>query len=203
MLDAALTTALGDAVHEIELRSCAEVVVEVRSRSGSYAQAEARFGALLAFAALLVLLFSPWAFAPGWVAVDVAAMYAIGHFVAGRSDVLRRLMTRESERVAQVRTVAAAVFHERGVANTERETGLLVYLSLLERRLEVLADRGVLLAVPALPWNDLMERARACPGTSQALLEFVRALGPMLAEYMPAREDDRDELANAPRFQHE
>jgi putative membrane protein len=137
------------------------------------------------------------------VAVDVAVMFAIGHFIAGRSDVLRRLMTRERERVAQVRTTAAAVFHERGVTNTERETGLLIYLSLLEKRLEILADRGVLMAVPALPWNDLMERARACPGTGPALVEFVRALAPMLGEYMPAREGDRDELANAPRFQHE
>ena len=203
MLDADQTVALTEAVGEIEGRSCAEVVVEVRSRSGSYAQAAARFGALLAFLTLLVLLFSPWPFGAGWVAVDVAVGFAIGHFIGRRSDVIRRSMTTEAERVAQVRTVAAAVFHGRGVANTERETGMLVYLSLLEKRLEILADRGVLLAVPALPWNELMERARACPGTAPALLEFVRNLAPLLAEYLPAREGDRDELANAPRFLHE
>jgi putative membrane protein len=195
-----LTAALVDAVREIERRSCAEVVVEVRSRSGSYAQAVARFAALAAFLALLVLLFSPWPFRAFWVAADVAIVYGIAFFIAGRSDIIRRRFSRDVERNAQVRTHAAAVFHERGVANTESETGMLVYLSLLERRVEILADRGVLLAVPALPWNQLIERARGCPGTPEALLEFLKSLGPLLGEYLPAREDDLDELANEPRF---
>lgn len=198
-----ITAALTDAVCEIEARSCAEVVVEVRSRSGSYAHAEARFAALVAFVALLFLLFSPWPFAAYWVAIDVAIVYAAGLFAARRSDGVRRLMTRESERRAQVRTMAAAVFHDRGVANTSGETGMLVYLSLLEKRLEILADRGVLLAVPALPWNQLVERAQDCPGTPQSLLDFIRPLAPLLGEYLPAREGDVDELANAPRFSHE
>jgi putative membrane protein len=195
-----LTAALTDTVRDIEQHSCAEVVVEIRSRSGSYAHAEARFAATLAFLALVVLLFSPWPFGAFWVAIDVAVVYAIGLFVARRSDSIRRLMTREAERAAQVRTQAAAVFHERGVANTESETGMLVYLSLLERRLEILADRGVLTAVPPLPWNQLLERARGCPGTPPAALDFLRGLAPILGQYLPAREGDVDELANEPRF---
>jgi len=203
VISAEVTAALTDAVREIESRSCAEVVLEIRSRSGSYAHAEARFAALGAFVALLFLLFSPWPFAPFWVAADVAVVYFIGLFAGRRSDRVRRAMTKPAERNVQVRTLAAAVFHERGVANTSGETGVLVYLSLLEKRLEILADRGVLLAVPALPWNQLLERAEGCPGTPESLLEFVRGLAPLLAEYLPAREGDIDELANAPRFQHE
>ena len=195
-----ITAALTDAVRDIEKRSCAEVVVEVRSRSGSYAHAEGRFAAILAFVALVVLLFSPWPFRAFWVAVDIAAVYGIGLFIARRSDEVRRRVTREAARNSQVRNTAAAVFHERGVANTGAETGMLVYLSLLERRLEILADRGVLLSVPALPWNQILERARGCPGTPAALVEFLRNLAPLLGEYLPAREGDVDELANEPRF---
>src|SRR5215212_1080524 len=195
-----LTAALSEAVREIENRSCAEVVVEVRSRSGSYAHAEARFAALVAFAALVTLLFSPWSFRAFWVAIDVAVVYAIGLYLARRSNTIRRFVTRQSERAAQVRTTAAAVFHERGIANTSGETGMLVYLSLLERRIEILADRGILLSVPALPWNQLLERARGCPGTVAALLELLRALGPILGQYLPVGEGDVDELANEPRF---
>lgn len=193
-----MTAALSEAVREIEARSCAEVVVEIRSRSGSYAQAEGRFAALAAFIALLFLLFSPWPFAAFWVAIDVAVVYAAGTFIARRSDSIRRRMTRVAERNAQVRSIAAAAFHDRGIANTSGETGVLVYLSLLERRLEVLADRGVLLAVPALPWNRLLERAEGCPGTPESLLDFVRGLAPLLAEYLPSREGDVDELPNVP-----
>ena len=202
VVDPGITAALTDAVRGIEARSCAEVVVEIRSRSGSYVHAYARFAALVAFIALLFLLFSPWPFAAWWVAIDVAAVYAIGLFVARRSDSIRRLMTRAAERQLQVRTLAASLFHDRGIANTSGETGVLVYLSLLERRLEILADRGVLLAVPAMPWNQLIEQAASC-GTPEALVELMRGMGPLLFDYLPAREGDVDELANEPRLLHE
>lgn len=199
-LDPAVTQAIADAVHELERCSCVEVVVEVRARSGSYAHADARFASLLAFAALLVLLFSPWPFAAVWVAVDVAVVWFAGLFIAQRSLFMRRLMTTEKERAERVRLVAAAVFHDRGIANTQDETGVLVYLSILEGRIELLADRGVLEAVPALEWNRLAAEARARHATPETLVEVVRALTPLLERHMPIREGDQDELCNVPRF---
>ncbi|MEA2488399.1 MAG: putative rane protein [Acidobacteriota bacterium] len=177
------------------------MVVEVRSRSGSYAQGDARFGAVLAFVALLVLLFSPWHFAAPWVAIDVVVAYGVGVLVAGRSDSVRRLMTSERERMAQVRAVSMATFHDRGVANTEGESGVLVYLSILERHIEVLADRGVLVAVPALEWNRIIDDVRRSrSATPETLVELIRALMPLLGTCLPVREGDRDELANEPRY---
>lgn len=195
--------ALTEAVRELEACSCAEVVVEVRSRSGSYAHADARFAALLAFLALIVLLFSPWPFAPPWVAIDVAIAYLLGFLIARRSDSVRSLMTSSRERAAQVRTVASSVFFERGVANTENESGVVIYHGMLERRIEILADRGVLLAVPALEWNTLIAEARTRNADLHALVDIVRALRPLLEQHFPLRDGDRDELANAPRFEIE
>jgi putative membrane protein len=195
-----LAAALTDAVRELELCSCAEVVIEIRSRSGSYAHADARFGALVAFTALIVLLFSPWAFAAGWLAADVAAAWVLGLFLSRKSDSVRHLMTTSRERIAQARLVATSVFHERGVANTISESGVLVYLSLLEGHIEILADRGVLEAVPPLEWNRIGEAARERHATTKSLLEIVRALTPLLERHLPAREGDVDELCNVPRF---
>jgi len=203
-LDAKTTAALTDAVRELEGCSCAEVVIEIRARSGSYAQADARFAALLAFVALFVLLFSRWAFAPVWVVIDTVLAYAIGMLIARRSDSVRRLMTTERERAAQVRTVASSVFFERGVANTERESGVVIYHGLLERRIEILADRGVLLAVPALEWNGVIAAAHAARSdNAMTLVEILRSLKPLLGCYLPRLEGDRDELADAPRFEIE
>lgn len=197
-LDPAVTASITEAIQELERCSCAEVVVEVRARSGSYAHADARFASLLAFVALLVLLFSPWPFAPIWVAVDVAIVWVAALFL--RSDSARRLMTSRREREAQVRLAAAAVFHERGVADTSEETGVLVYLSVLERRLELLADRGILEMVPSLEWNRLADEARGRNATPETLAEVVRALTPLLERHLPYREGDVDELCNVPRF---
>ncbi|HEX8410067.1 MAG TPA: hypothetical protein VF883_14490 [Thermoanaerobaculia bacterium] len=199
-LDPKVTAAIADVVHALERCSCAEVVVEIRGRSGSYAHADARFASLIAFIVLLVLLFSPWPFQAAWVAIDVAIAWAAGLFSARRSDAARRLMTTEREREAQVRMVAASVFHDRGVAHTAEETGVLVYLSLMEGRLELLADRGVLEAVPVLEWNRIADEARQKQATTATLVDVVRHITPLLERHMPVREGDVDELCNVPRF---
>jgi putative membrane protein len=195
-----VAAALTDAVRELELCSCAEVVVEIRSRSGSYAHADARFASMVAFLALVVLLFSPWHFEAGWVAVDVALAWVLGLFLSRKSDSVRHLVTTSRERIAQSRLVAASVFHERGVANTIEGTGILVYLSLLEGHIELLADRGVLAAVPSLEWNRIADNAKERRATTETLLEIVRALKPLLEIHLPSREGDVDELCNVPRF---
>lgn len=200
-LDPAVEKAITEAIRELEACSCAEVVVEIRARSGSYAHAYARFASLVAFVALIVLLFSPWTFAPAWVAIDVAIVWIAALFV--RSDGARRLMTSRKERDAQVRTAAAAAFHDRGVANTSGETGVLIYLSAMERRLELLADRGVLESVPSLEWNRIADDARARNATPEMLADVVRALTPLLERHLPVREGDVDELCNVPRFEIE
>jgi putative membrane protein len=199
-LDPTVTAALTDAVRDLERQSCAEVVVEIRRRSGSYAHADARFASVIAIATLVLLLFSPWPFAAAWVAIDVVIAWCIGHFVARRSDAIRRVMTTARERASASQVCAAAVFHERGIANTAAESGVLVFLSLLERRLEVLADRGVLQAVPSLAWNRVIEAARVQTGTPEALVKVLHELTPLLACHLPWREGDVDELSNDPRF---
>jgi len=202
-LDPAVTKSIVDAVRELELCSCAEVVVEVRGRSGSYAHADARFASLIAFVALIVLLFSPWPFRPFWVAIDVAIVWLLGIFSAKRSDAARRLMTSARERATQVRILASSVFHDRGVANTGEETGVLVYLSIMEQRMELLADRGVLEAVPSLEWNRIVAEASSRTATTATLLEVVRELKPLLERHLPVQAGDVDELCNVPRFEIE
>jgi len=199
-LDATVTKTLADAVHELERRSCAEVVIEIRARSGSYAHADARFASIVAFLGLLLLLFSPWTFAAVWVAIDVALFWLLGLFISRKSDGVRRLVTTRREQLAQARLVASAAFHDRGVANTLAETGVLVYLSLLERHIELLADRGVLQAVPALEWNRLIAAAQTNRADTATLLDIVRALTPLLETHLPSREGDTDELCNVPVF---
>ncbi len=197
-LDPAVEKAITDAIRELERCSCAEVVVEIRARSGSYAHADARFASLVAFVALEFLLFSPWAFAPHWVAIDVAIVWFA--MLLLRSDRARKWMTSRREREAQVRAAAAAAFHDRGVANTSGETGVLIYLSAMERRLELLADRGVLESVPSMEWNRIVAEARAKHATPERLAHVVDSLKPLLERHLPVREGDVDELCDVPRF---
>jgi putative membrane protein len=194
---------LTDCVRKIETTSDAELVVVVRARSGNYRHADYLCGSLLAFASLLLLLFLPFDFHHYWVAIDVALFFALGTFLSARSNQLRRLLTSEKFREETVRTCAAAMFYEAGIANTSAEMGILVYLSILERRLELFADRGVLKCVNALEWNQaLFELHQAGrkpePPTFQLALEN---LGAVLARHVPCTGENPNELPDAPRFE--
>jgi putative membrane protein len=201
--DDAAREALTNCVKKLETSTDAELVLVVRARSGSYRHADYLFGVLLAFAGLLFLLFSPFDFHQYWVAIDVALLFLLGTFIASRSNTLRRLLTSEKFREEAVRTSAAAMFYEAGIANTNAEMGLLIYLSILERRLELIADRGILKGVNALEWNqilfDLHQTGRK--PEPKTLLAGLDNLGALLRNHLPATGENSNELPDMPRFE--
>jgi putative membrane protein len=201
--DQAACDNLADCVRDIEKQTDAELVIVVRARSGSYRHVDLLCGAGLSYAGLLFLLFSPWVFAHYWVAVDIALLFALGYFISSKSNAIRRLLTSKEYRARAVRTQAAAMFYEAGIANTRAEMGVLIYLSLMERRLELLADRGVLKGAPPLEWNecvfDLQQTGRR--PHPEDFLKTLRAFGAMLAKNIPASGDNPNELGDLPRFE--
>jgi len=201
--DDAASQALTNCVREIEKTTDVELVLIVRALSGVYRHADYLFGAIISFVGLLFLLFSPFEFHHYWVAIDVALLFVIGVYISSRSNFIRRRLTTTRFRESAARTQAAAMFYEAGIANTNAEMGLLVYVSLFERRLELIADRGVLTAVPALEWNEMMFELHEIgrkpdPETLQAGLA---KLGALLAQHLPATGENPNELPDAPRFE--
>ncbi|HVS83371.1 MAG TPA: hypothetical protein VHE60_16705 [Pyrinomonadaceae bacterium] len=201
--DQAACEALAQQVREIESNTDAEIVIVVRARSGPYRHADYLFGALLAFAGLLFVLLSPFDFHTYWVPLDVALLFVLGAFVSSRSNLIRRLLTTKKFRANAARTGAAAMFYEAGIANTHEENGLLIYLSLLERRLEIIADRGILTSVPALDWNhalfELKQAGRR--GNPESLVKALQDLGALLRKHKPATGENPNELPDMPRFE--
>lgn len=193
---------LTQCVQEIESGTDAEVVIVVRARTGTYRDADYLCGALAAFAGLVFHLFSPWDFEHYWVAADVALLFAVGAFVSSRSSTIRRALTSGKRRAEAARTGAAATFYEAGIANTQAEMGVLIYLSLLERRLEIIADRGVLKAAPPREWNQRLAELRQAGRRPhlQTLLDALGNLGALLKTHLPATGDNPNELPDMPRF---
>ena len=201
--DNAAGDVIGAAIRDIESKTNAEVVVAVRGRSGSYRQADYLFGAIVAFAGLLFVLFSPFDFHTYWIPFDVIALFVAGAFVSSRGDWIRRLLTTQKFRTRAARTGAAAMFYEAGIANTSAENGLLIYLSLLERQMEVIADRGILKAVPALKWNQtVFELKRVAEDADpEKLISALREVGVLLAEHLPPVGENPNELADGPSIE--
>jgi len=194
---------LAQCVKEIEQGTDAELVIVVRGVSASYRHADYLFGAVLAFAGLLFLLFLPVDFHEYWVPIDVAVLFVGGTLLSSRSKGLRRLFSSQKYRHEAVRRGAAAMFYDAGIANTNAEMGTLIYLSLLERRLELIADRGILTAVPPLEWNHILFELKEV-GTNpnvDSLLKSLRDLGVMLGKHLPATGENPNELPDMPRIE--
>jgi putative membrane protein len=201
--DKAASEAIGAAIREIEAKTDAEIVVAVRGRSGSYRHADYIFGAIVALVGLLFVLFSPFDFHTYWIPFDVIALFVAGAFVSSRGDWIRRLLTTGDFRAKAARAGAAAMFYEAGIANTSAENGLLIYLSLLERQMEVIADRGILKAIPALKWNHAVFELKRVAQNADAdkLISSLNEMGVLLAEHMPATGENPNELADGPSIQ--
>jgi putative membrane protein len=201
--DQAAGEAIAQTVAAIEKQTNAEVVVVVRGRSGTYRHADYLFGAIVAFIGVILILFAPWEFHTYWIPFDVVALFIAGAWVSSRGDFLRRLLTTKTFQTKAARAGAAAMFYEAGIANTSAENGVLIYLSLLERQLEIIADRGILTSVPPLKWNhavyEIKESAKR--PTPAMLIGGLESLGKLLAEHVPATGENPNELADGPRIE--
>jgi len=201
--DNAACDTLAGCVQEIERNTDAELVIVVRARSANYAHADYLFGFFLALIILVFLIFSPFSFPEFLVPIDIAVAFVVGSIISWRSNAIRRLFSKEKFRNQSVRTAAAAMFYEAGIANTNAEMGVLIYLSLMERRLELIADRGVLKKVPAQDWNQqLFEMHKV--GKEPDPVGFQKAIeqfGGILATHVPATGENPNELPDKPRFE--
>lgn len=104
-------------------------------------------------------------------------------------------------RDVSARERAIEVFSRLRVWDTEENTGVLIYVQWLDRRVEIVADRGVAARVPVGHWTAVCRRLEAafqsghCP---EGACEAVREVGRLLAEHFPARPDNPDELPDRP-----
>jgi uncharacterized membrane protein len=101
------------------------------------------------------------------------------------------------------RARAEEVFAHLRAWNTERNTGVLVYLLLADHAIEIVADRGVAREVDESEWTPIcaqMQRHFLDGGYERGAIAGVEAVGELLARHFPADGDARnqDELPNRP-----
>jgi uncharacterized membrane protein len=96
---------------------------------------------------------------------------------------------------------AIDVFSELRVWDTAENNGVLIYLLLADRDIEIVADRGADAKVNAREWEAIcrvMEEALRRGEYQQALVQGIEAVSALLARHFPRREGDRNELPDRP-----
>lgn len=187
------------AIQHVESRSAAEVVIAARGRTGNYLHADLIAAILAGLATLVFLLFSPWPHPLAFFVIEPLVIGFVIGFLASRSPSWRRWCTPESVRRQRVRDAARSAFVERGVHRTSGRTGILVFISELERMAEVVCDVGVEEAVPEPLWIeavDAIDDALYDGEAGPAVAQHVEKLAELLEEALPRSEDDVNELGD-------
>jgi putative membrane protein len=190
-------TALLEAVRAVESRSSAELVIVVRPQTGSYLHADLLFGILAGIAALAFLLFSPWVFPPVWILIDPLLIGGLAGLAATWTTGLRRLLTPPAMRRRRVETAARSIFVERRVYGTRGRTGILLYVSALEREAAVVADIGCEALTSTDGWRAAVggiEQAVRNREDGVAVAARIHGLAPLLSSALTRGGDDVNEL---------
>lgn len=94
---------------------------------------------------------------------------------------------------------AAFVFEELDMHKTKDRNGVLIYISVSDRKVAVIGDKGINERVPENFWNDVLGVLRshfAAGSRADGICEAVAMVGEKLVAFHPHQRDDRDELSN-------
>lgn len=200
--------AIEAAVREAETASGGEIVPYVVDASDAYPGADwtaALLGALALplVAAAAVWRLDPWGGWLPWMTLPPFAGAALGWLAARFVEPLRRRLVPPEVAAQRVEQRAAAAFLAEEVFLTRDRTGVLLFVSLFEHRVVVLADAGIHRRVPDGAWEAVVAEAVAglrAGRHGEAVAAAVRHVGRLLAEHgVPRSPADTDELADRVR----
>jgi putative membrane protein len=184
-------------VARIEQTTDAEIVVVSASQSGQYRDVAMAGAAALTLLLAIGALAVPYDMLPStFVLLLIVAFPSLMWLLHSPWFVGR--VSGAARRAQQVREAAESEFVREAVHGTPNRTGVLVYRSALERRVEVIVDFGV---QGKAPKAEIDLAVQAFGPDQQAFLAGLHALGEMLARRVPATAHSAAfDLHNAPRI---
>jgi putative membrane protein len=206
---------IADAVAAAELASAGEIVTIVTPQSDTYRDVGLAWSITIAFLALAALELAPtfylglvdrafglWGHT--WkpqavlgIALSVAVIKFIAMLLLMELRPLRLLLTPAPIKSARVHARALTCFRVGAQARTTGHTGILIYLSMAERRAEIIADEAIASKVAPEVWGDAMhalltEIRKGHVG--DGMVAAIQKVGAVLAEHLPRAADDQNEL---------
>jgi putative membrane protein len=192
---------VAERVAAAERATAGEIVVVVAERSAGYERQRAAFSFVVTLAVAVAVYTLVHSIPVIWVLFGQAPLALFAWWLSGVPGLTRWLVPEEARREA-VAARAKQTFVEQGVIETRQRSGVLLYLSEVEHRVELVADRGIHERVGAELWQSTVARVvEAIHGgrAAEGIMAAVDAIGACLAANFPPTADDTNELSNAPR----
>lgn len=201
-----------EAVAAAEKQTSGEIVPYIVSRSASHEVAVWRGAGLFAFLAYAVVLgvrwFSGWGgsqLTEGMIPVLLIIVAAvIGAALVHWIPAAKRRFAGQVRLALATHRRAMQAFVEKEVFSTRERTGILLFVSLLEHRIEVVGDAGINAKVDTDDWIGVVTTIQQHIKTGQlaeGLVQGIHQCGHLLEKAGVAiRSDDTNELADDVSF---
>lgn len=207
---------IAEAVAQAEKNTSGEIAVVVAKQSCDYAIYELTFAVImgLIFMVLSLIYFSKidnylmnmfWSeskiITTSVIGLSTFVVITIFYFLAN-IPLIDRLVIPKSAKIEKVKDKAQLSFIEYGVSNTRDRTGVLIFISNLEKRVIILADTGIAAKYPNESWQLQVDRIIDGIRTnnfSTELTKVISEIGKVLAKNFPIKEDDANELSDKVR----
>ncbi|MCC6207924.1 MAG: TPM domain-containing protein [Gammaproteobacteria bacterium] len=186
---------IGQAIAAAEARTSGELVAVVARASDHYLYIPLLWAALIALTFPGPLLLFGNLHVDEVYAIQVIVFLALA-LVFNLVPLKMRLIPR-AVRQARAHRLALAQFVEQNLHATAERSGVLIFVSVAEHHVEILADRGIDARVPADAWERVIAEFTGRLRAGQVAEGFVQAVntcGELLAEHFPAAPGDRNEL---------
>jgi putative membrane protein len=185
------------ALVDVEKRTVGEVLPVVLERSDAHPNALwlCALSSLLVGSALLEEML-PW-HAPYWLLLVQIALGAAGFLAARLLPDLQRVFVSEARASEMAGEQALQEFHREHLHETRERTGVLLFVSLFERRVIVLGDVGIDAKVTAADWEKTREAILAgiARGSlAQGLVDGIHCAGELLVQHFPVTAGDVNEV---------
>jgi len=185
---------IADAIGEAEAKTSGEIVVVVAKDSDDYRFIALLWAALIALTLPLLLIYAPrltgWrlAFAGPEVLYGIQLVWFILLGLLLQLPFIRYALAPRSITSKRVRRAAIEQFIARNLHTTSQRTGVLIYVSLAERRAEIIADDGIASKTDEKVWQEAVSELTGNIDKGHPVEGFVAAIkhcGTVLAAHYP------------------
>ena len=185
-------------VAQVEKRTSGEVVPMIVGRSDSYPGVRWKCALFVVFAwAAGIALVDPHF--PVWLLALSLPVVSWGGYLLGATGLAVRWFANPETLKEEVHQRALQAFLALDLSATKNRTGILVFFSVLEHRVEVIADRGIHEKVGQEVWSvavsGAIEKIRS-KGLATAVIHAVEVCGGVLIQHFPRRDGDQNEIPN-------
>ncbi len=191
-------------VKECELKTDAEFVPVIFKQSDLYPASHFRLAITMALILPMALYYAPWTFYdPIWYLYSTLLGLIMGYALAYNHK-LKRLFSTRFELSEEVRQRASEYFLENGLHGTQKRSAILIFISLMEKRIEILADMNVISALSTAEKKTLFrEHIKAfqkdvkTTGLEKSLSTLLRAMTRDLETHLPRKNSSVNELSDS------